>query len=101
MAKAFQSPPTDARQTALFLGKIGGLVSFVFCIDATPFSFASRMDAAARRARPGGTYDSSPAIYRRVWDHMEPRPGGTPEHRCAINPKDIVLQSQYRVSLDN
>jgi hypothetical protein len=29
------------------------------------------------------------------------RPGGTPEYRCAINPKDIVLQSRYRVSLKN
>src|ERR1700722_8567153 len=27
------------------------------------------------------------------------RPGGTPEYRRAINPKDIVLQSRYRVSL--
>ena len=28
------------------------------------------------------------------------RPGGTPEYRRAINPKDIVLQSRYRVSLE-
>jgi hypothetical protein len=50
---------------------------------------------------PGGTYESSPAIYRRVRDHMGPRPGGTPEYRCAINSKVIVLQSRYRVSLEN
>jgi hypothetical protein len=28
------------------------------------------------------------------------RPGGTPEYRRAISPKDIVLQSRYRVSLE-
>ena len=56
---------------------------------------------APARTRPGGTYDSSPAIYRRVRDHMDLRPGGTPEYRRAINPKDIVLQSRYRVSLEN
>ena len=50
--------------------------------------------------RPGGTDESSPAIYRRVRDHMGPRPGGTPEYRRAINSKDIVLQSRYRVSLE-
>jgi hypothetical protein len=44
---------------------------------------------APARTRPAGTYDSSPAIYRRVRDHMDLRPGGTPEYRCAINPKDI------------
>ena len=53
------------------------------------------------KARPGGTDESSPAIYRRVRDHMGPRPGGTPEYRCAINSKDTVLQSRYRVSLEN
>jgi hypothetical protein len=31
---------------------------------------------------------------------MGPRPGGTPEYRCAINSKDTVLQSRYRVSLE-
>jgi hypothetical protein len=35
--------------------------------------------------RPGGTYDSSPAIYRRVRYYTGLRPGGTPEYRrsCA------------------
>jgi hypothetical protein len=56
---------------------------------------------ATARTRPGGTYDSSPAIYRRVRDNIGLRPGGTPEYRRAINPKDIVLQSRYRVSLEN
>jgi hypothetical protein len=31
--------------------------------------------------RPGGTYDSSPAIYRRVRSYTGLRPGGTPEYR--------------------
>jgi hypothetical protein len=29
------------------------------------------------------------------------RPGGTLEYRRVISPKDIVLQSRYRVSLEN
>jgi hypothetical protein len=41
------------------------------------------------RTRPGGTYDSSPAIYRRVRDHLGLRPGGTPEDHRAINPKGL------------
>jgi hypothetical protein len=31
--------------------------------------------------RPGGTYDISPAIYRRVLYYTGLRPGGTPENR--------------------
>ena len=31
--------------------------------------------------RPGGTYDSSPAIYRRVRSYTGLRLGGTPEYR--------------------
>jgi hypothetical protein len=31
--------------------------------------------------RPGGTYDSSPAIYRRVRSYTGLRPGGTSEYR--------------------
>jgi hypothetical protein len=50
----------------------------------------STMELDGLKARPGGTDESSPAIYRRVRDHMGPRPGGTPEYRCAINSKDSV-----------
>jgi hypothetical protein len=34
--------------------------------------------------RPGGTYDSSPAIYRRVRYYTGLRPGGTPEYRRCV-----------------
>jgi hypothetical protein len=37
-----------------------------------------------RVLRPGGTYDSSPAIYRRVRYYAGLRPGGTPEYRPLI-----------------
>jgi hypothetical protein len=51
-------------------------------------------DAGAR-----GPNDSSPAIYRRVRDHMGP--ASDARIRRGINPKDIVLQSRYRVSLES
>jgi hypothetical protein len=63
-------------------------------------SIAASFDLFGIVLRPEGTDKSNPAIYRRVRNHMGLRPGGMPEYRCAINSKDIVLQSRYRVSLE-
>jgi hypothetical protein len=45
------------------------------------------LQAAARRARPGGTYESSPAIYRRVRDPMGRVPEGRPNTAARSIPK--------------
>lgn len=37
-------------------------------------------------ARPEGTYESSPAIYRRVLIQYSARPAGTPEQDSVIHP---------------
>ena len=45
------------------------------------------MELDGLKARPGGTDESSPAIYRRVRDHMGPRPGGRPNTVARSIPK--------------
>jgi hypothetical protein len=48
---------------------------------------------------PGGTYDSSPAIYRRVVrKHMNPPPGGTPGYRRSCPSRVSVFAKLNRFS---